>query len=79
MTRTEAAETIALQVVVAARRSFQHQLDQGVIAPQIDGRTLIEEILSEAAGGHMGGYLKQAAETTCLRTVRTHVKRLIKG
>ena len=78
LTKTEAAQSIALQVVVHARKAAQHQIDQG-LSVSLDGKTIIEEILSEAAGGHMGEYLRQCAEATCIRTVRIHVKRYIKG
>lgn len=65
MTKTEAAETIALDVVVFARRNSLEIT-----------KTLVEERMSEARGGHLGGFVKQAADLTCWRSTLRAAKAL---
>lgn len=57
MTKTEAAETIALHVRVAARKGAALSI------------TLAEEIVSEYRGGHRGEFLQQAASLANPKTV----------
>lgn len=75
LTAAEAADALATQVVAAARRAAQHQLDQGR-TPKLDGPLLILEVVSEAAGGHLGEYLRRCTEATTVRTITTHVRQL---
>lgn len=57
MTKTEAAETIALHVRVAVRKGATFSI------------TLAEEIVSEYRGGHQGEFLRQAALLANPKTV----------
>lgn len=57
MTRTEAAETIALHVVVWSRKTGQPVT-----------KTMVEEILSEYRGGHRGEFLQQTARLASVPT-----------
>jgi hypothetical protein len=59
MTKTEAAETIATQVEVFARRSQQAVTRDSVWAA-----------LSECGAGHRGEFLAAAAKTANYKTVR---------
>ena len=69
MTKTEAAEAIAIQVEAFARRTQQPITRDAVWAH-----------LSECAAGHRGEYLAEAAKianhTTVLRLAITNVKRM---
>lgn len=70
ITATEAADSIATQVVVDARRA----LTAGHVIR--DGKTMIAEVLSDCLGGYRGPYLKACAEKANLKTVRTRVRRM---
>jgi hypothetical protein len=58
MTRTEAAEIIALRLRVTSRR-----------AGSIPTLHRAEELVSEARGGHLGDYLKECADLANPKTV----------
>lgn len=77
LTATEAADSLATQVIAHARKAAQHQLDQGVARAdlKLDGKRIVDEIWSEAAGGYMGEFLQRCTAATTPTTVRTAVKR----
>ena len=58
MTKTEAAETIALRLRVNCRKADR--------TPTI---YLAEDLVSEARGGHLGGYLQECAVLASPKTV----------
>jgi hypothetical protein len=68
MTKTEAAETIALRVVVNARKTGQ-----------VITKTAVEETMSELGGGHHGAFLAEAAKNTNWRTALRIATALAKG
>lgn len=58
MTKTEARETIAIKTCALARE-YSREIT----------KEMIEEVLSEAGGGHWGEYYQRAAHTTTWRAV----------
>lgn len=67
MRQNEAAEAIAIQATVFARRTGQPITMMA-----------IWETLSECGGGHKGAYLKQAAEQANVKTIKRKIRQSLR-